>query len=790
MSVIGSNVLAGASGQGGAGYVIERSLRFNDDDSAYLNRTPSSAGNRKTWTFSCWFKPSNANNYGHLIDANDSNNYFSVQLYPDGRIGIYQNFGGQNYVETVRLFRDYSAWYHLVLAVDTTQTTSSDRIKLYVNGFRETDFNRSVFPSQDADLMINSTAEHEIGGRNGTNFFDGYLADAYLIDGQALAPTDFGEYDDNNVWQPKAYSGTYGTNGFRLSFSDNTSTTTIAEDSSGNNNDWTVNNLSVASGAGNDSLVDSPTNGTQTDTGVGGEVVGNYATFNPLDLPASGVYSNGNLEFNHTGGGGVWRTGLSTIAISSGKWYWEMVPTVVADAMIGIVKADWSPTANSSQYWDSAGGYGYLNNGLKYNNASGSSYGASFTTNDVIGVALDLDAGTLVFYKNGASQGTAFSSLSGTFKAAYGAYQTSKGIANFGQRPFAYTAPSGFKALCTANLPEPTIADGSTAMDVALYTGNGTTQTISGLNFSPDLVWIKNRASASYGHRLVDQVRGNTKYLMSHNTGAEATDSNGITAFNSDGFDLGSSGDFNVNNNAFVAWTWDGGTSTVSNTDGSITSSVRANASAGFSIVTWTGTSSNATVGHGLNATPELIIAKARNEAAFWPVYHSSLGRGGYLGLNQTSANNTTYSDYWGDADPTSSVIGLKGNSGNNRNGKNMLAYCFAPVDGYSAMGSYAAISAPNFIYTGFTPALVICKRTDASGEGWLMTTWKTQGYNSFGAYLGAHSSAAEATTSNYMDVVSNGFVHRHDLGWNNAPGGTYIYAAFAENPFKTARAR
>jgi hypothetical protein len=271
------------------------------------------------------------------------------------------------------------------------------------------------------------------------------------------------------VWQPKAYTGSYGTNGFHLPFSDNSTAAALGTDTSSNGNTWTVNNISVTAGAGNDSLVDSPTNGSQTDTGVGGEVVGNYATFNPLD-------------------------------------------------------------------------------------------------NDVIGIALDLDAGTLVFYKNGVSQGTAYSSLSGTFKPAFGAYQTCKGIANFGQRQWAYAAPAGFKALCTTNLPEPTIADGSTAMDVALYTGNGSTQTISGLNFSPDLVWIKSRSNA-YSHQLYDVIRGINQALVSNATASEATYANGLSAFNSDGFTADGDAGTNGNTATYAAWTWDAGSSTVTNTE-------------------------------------------------------------------------------------------------------------------------------------------------------------------------------------------------------------------------------
>jgi hypothetical protein len=293
-------------------------------------------------------------------------------------------------------------------------------------------------------------------------------------------------------------------------FSDNSTAAALGTDTSGNGNTWTVNNISVTAGAGNDSLVDFPVNGSQVDTGVGGEVVGNYCTWNPLDIVSNSLV-NGNLAVTGSSDTGAVN---GTVGVSSGKWYWEVTAGSPQDC-IGI----WSTSSRATTFTggtaDSFGYYGNL--GTKVNNGSGVSYGATFGSGDVIGIALDLDAGTLVFYKNNVSQGTAFTGLTGGFRpsmragAAAGA-NTVGAFLNAGQRPFAYTAPSGFKALCTTNLPEPTIADGSTVMDVALYTGNGSTQTISGLNFDPDLVWIKGRSGAT-DHALYDTVRTATKQL-------------------------------------------------------------------------------------------------------------------------------------------------------------------------------------------------------------------------------------------------------------------------------------
>jgi hypothetical protein len=318
---------------------------------------------------------------------------------------------------------------------------------------------------------------------------------------------------------------------------------------------------------------------------VGGEVRGNYCTWNPLFTNSAFSISNGNLDLTTSS---VYNTiCASTFGLSSGKWYWEITINSGAGAGIGVCTsavnlANFLGGTSASRSYDWTG--------QKY--PGGASYGASYTVGDIIGVAIDVDAGTLVYYKNGVSQGTAFTDLAGsTWFPAIGDQGAGADIAisaNFGQRPFAYPL-SGFKALCTTNLPEPTIADGSTVMDVALYTGNGSTQTISGLNFSPDFVWIKSRSGAGYYHELYDTIRGATNRLFSNLPNTESANANSLTSFDSAGFTLGSNDGANGSSQTYVAWTWDAGSSTVTNTEGSITSQVRANASAGFSVVTYTG---------------------------------------------------------------------------------------------------------------------------------------------------------------------------------------------------------
>jgi hypothetical protein len=320
---------------------------------------------------------------------------------------------------------------------------------------------------------------------------------------------------------------------------------------------------------------------------------------------------------------------------------------------------------------------------------------ATFTNGDIIGVALDLDDNTVQFYKNGRTVGSAYTVSSGytylplIIIPATGTSSTGATF-NFGQRAWDHSAPSNHKALCTTNLPTPTIADSSDSFQTKTYTGTGAIQSITTTDLSPDLVWTKRRDGTS-SHGWFDIVRGATKWIGSNSAGAEGTYSDSLTSFDAEGFTLGADTVWNGINQSgytYVAWCWDGGSSTVSNTDGSITSSVRANPTAGFSIVSWTGTGANATVGHGLNAEPELVVVKNRDATASWAVWHTALSGSQFLGLNTTNGIQTS-ANYWNSTVPTSSVFSVGSDSSANGSSNDMIAYCFAPVEGYSAFGSY-----------------------------------------------------------------------------------------------------
>ena len=790
MSALNNSLLLGQ--EGGGGYSISRSLRFNSSDSAYLSRTPASAGNRKTWTWAGWVKRSRLDSSQTIFAAvQDGNNGTVLQFTAANAIQFFNYVGGAYAGRriTTAVYRDLSAWYHIVLAWDSANGTTANRIRLYVNGVEVTTFDTTGDPGS-SDSIVNSTNAHYIGADVGFNnqYSNQYLADIYFVNSQALDPTSFGEFDANGIWQPIAYTGSYGTNGFKLDFSDNSAATatTLGKDSSGNGNNWTPNNLSVTAGAGNDSLVDVPTNGSEVDTGSGGQVRGNYCTWNPLDANSSLTISNGNLELTNTNS--TARNVRGTIAFpSSGKWYYEITPGGSVQGAVGI-----GSSAVPLNVQNAASQVIYFEDGSKGVDASRTTYGASYSSGTVIGVAFDADSNQVTFYKNNVSQG-AIGTTAGvqyfpfvmSFNATY--------VANFGQRPFAYTAPSGFKALCTANLPAPVVTKPSTVMDVKLYTGNGSTQTISGLGFSPDFIWTKSRSRID-NNVLHDIVRGRTSNLYSDLAASENTTTTStadLVSFDANGYTLGTvqQSAMNRSGETYVAWTWDAGSSTVTNTQGSISSQVRANASAGFSVATLTTPGSGTfTVGHGLNVAPSLVICKARNQAFTWIVYHRSAGAGNVLVLNTTAASAAS-ATVWQNTNPSSTLVyGDVTNWGT----ANYVMYSFAPVAGYSSFGSYTGNGSTDgpFVYTGFRPRWIMWKCTTAAYD-WDVYDAVRDPRNAAAARLKPNSSDAEATLSPAtFDILSNGFKLRANYNSSNASSQTFIYAAFAEHPFQYARAR
>jgi hypothetical protein len=526
---------------------------------------------------------------------------------------------------------------------------------------------------------------------------------------------------------------------------------------------------------------------------------------NPVNVSGGGsTITNGNLSTT-AGDSGSYAKVLGTFGMTTGKWYWEVTSIAVGTySIIGI--SDGSPANSSYALGGVTGEIAYLNNGNKYANGSSTAYGASYTTNDIIGVAYDADAGSITFYKNGTSQG-AVTGFSGTKYPAVGGYSPTNPqyALNFGQRPFAYTPPTGFVALNTFNLPTPTIgATASTTankyFDATLYNGNSSTQTINNASgFYPDFNWIKSRSGAG-SHVLANSVVGGTKQLFSNLTNAEQTDTRITNGISSSGIALGDNsggtGNTNISGSTYVAWQWQAGQgSSSSNTQGTITSTVSANTTAGFSIVTYTGNAtSGATVGHGLGVAPSMIILKSRTVATNWYVYHSGLTSAAYqVYLNLTAAQDNAVTTAFNNTAPGATTFTLPGTGfGSNNSGATYVAYCFAPVAGYSAFGSYTGNGSSDgtFVYTGFRPAFLLIKRTDSAG-GWYTYDDVRSTYNLNATILQPNLSDAEFIgTNNSYDFLSNGFKNRGTGGDNNASGGTYIYMAFAENPIKNALAR
>jgi len=808
---------------------ISKSLRFNNADSAYLNRTPASATNRKTWTWSGWVKRSDVALVSAMFSAfNNSTGATDVGTairFLTTTIDIF-DFTNSTYnfqIETTQVFRDPSAWYHIVVAFDTTQATASNRIKIYVNGVQVTAFTTATYPNQNTDWGINNTVTHALGCLGVDNspqqYLGGYMTEVNFIDGQALTPSSFGMTDPvTGVWEPLKYSGTYGTNGFYLNFKDATSTTTLGYDYSGNANNWTTNNFSVTAGSGNDSLTDVPTPWIVYNTtgDVGGVVRGNYATLNPLaSVSSPPTFANGNLEATGPASGvGVCQT---TAAATSGKFYAEVTVTRTSDRLdLGIMGSGVSMTTtnylgtdtNTIAYLTSTGV-------IRKDNTNNQTGLATCTTGDVVGMTVDMDTGSIQFYKNNATVGTAVSFTPSSYVAFLFAQttsnNTSKGTWNFGQRPFAYTPPSGFLSLCTTNLPASTVLKGSEYFDVLLYAGNNASpRSLTGLSFAPDFGWLKRRTAAA-DHQLFDIVRGVSStagILKSNTTDAESSSLLGLgqaSALTSDGFTViqGGTGITNVNSTGdnYVSWLWKANGAGVSNTAGSITSTVSANTTSGFSIVTFTdpNNSSNYTVGHGLGVTPSMIIQKERGTTGSWLVWHSAATTtvNQYLLLNSTGATGTL-TNVWGAAVPTSTVFGLKSGTSVDL-GDTVVAYCFAAISGFSAFGSYTGNGSADgpFVYLGFRPRFVMWKNTTTAGYNWEIIDTARDTYNVMLNVLGPNSSAAESAFAGppYLDAVSNGFKIRTgsaSSGYQNINNNndTYIYAAFAENPFKNALAR
>ena len=793
--------------------VIERSLRFDANSNTRLTRTIGSTSNRRTYTYSWWLKRSyeSAEQYIWYVGSTGSTPYLDARFEASSHELQIQDYTPSRPIRfiTNRKFRDCTSWMHFVFAVDTTQGTASNRAKLYINGVQETSFSTETYPDQNYDSSANVSGHIQVWGTNkeGTsNDLEGYLAEAHFVDGEQLTPSSFGFTDPvTNIWMPKRYEGTHGTNGFHLDFSDNSSASALGIDKSINGNDFTVTNFGT-----HDALKDSPLNNQ-------------FCTWNTISTKNLPELREGNLKnmgTNNTACNG-------TIGVTSGKWYWEQYCLTDIDSnstitLAGVTRyetendGDIEPrvayTTGRSYYRgiNNSGVYAYKNYNSTTNNEINS--GGTYWGGAVIGFRLDLDAGTLKFYTNNTlvhtdstipTDGTRIFPMNSNTNSGTSRYNST--VMNFGQDSsfagnktaqgntdengigdFYYAVPSGFRALCTKNLPKPDtiITKPQRFFETLLYTPFGGAGSVTGLEFKPDLIWVKSRGQG-YSHYLWDSVRGTGQKAISSNlNSAEGHDATLISSFDEGGFTIpGTSGinDTGSGTNGVVAWCWKGGGPAVTNTDGSISAQVSANAEAGFSICSWTiNTSGVYTIGHGLGKAPDWIMMKNRDTTNNWDCYHSYIGNTKRFKLNSRDAGED-YTEPWNDTTPTSSVFTSTGSwLGGNSN--KIIAYCWTSIPGYSKMGGYTGNgnSSGPFVHLGFRPAWFLIK-ADLS-ESWYLYDSKRNVGNVVDKELRSDHNYAEGTFTT-VDFLSDGFKIRATDSAYNQDGSSYFYIAFADQP-------
>ena len=720
---------------------------------------------------------------------------------------------GTYILSTNNLFRDTSAWYNIHIQADLDNGTASEKLKIFING-TEASYNvdnRSSYSSM-AGIVAGAWT---IGDYYNYGYpIQSYLAQWAYVDGSTLAHSVFIE-EKNGVQIAKDLSSgiTWGSAGHLLMFQDSSA---LGDDTSGEGNDWGSSNLST-----HDQMTDSCTFNSSSNGG-------NFPTYNPLLKQPTGVaLSEGNLKASLTSDDcGImsnWQVPLT------GKWYWEIYIEAIATdhgIYIGVMPSNTDLTINQES--NNLGLVYYSINGNSILKGTRSSYGDTWTTGDIISIAVDRDADTLQFYKNGSGQGTIdISSLDEKFFYYIGYTGGSgacTGIVNFGQDDgtfcgnvtaggnsdgtgygnFKYSVPSGFLAICAGNQPVADAIDPAQTDDnypqklfgVPIWTGDGSTgRAITGLGFQPDVVWFKARSSA-FSNRLYDTTRGiassGGKRLFPNTNGAETNITSGqdISAVGADGFTLGASSNLYTNDTNSgglqVAWTWraNGGT-TSSNGNGSITSTVQVDPSGCFSIVKYTGESATRTIGHGLSAVPNLIIVKSLDNTRNWGVYYGD--NTDALQLNNDNATDDGV--YWADTSPTSTVFTV-GDSSETGKSEDYIAYCFANCEGYMSFGSYVgnADDDGTFIYTGHSVSMVVVKLRDSSGDWWVQDDGRSP-YNPANKYIAWNRSDKEETGID-IDLLSNGFKIRTTSGDANSSGATIQYIAMAKNPFKYATAR
>ena len=790
---------------------IDQSLRFEDGDTPRLSKTFGSGGDRKNWTWSAWVKRANLGINGTLFHT-FAQGGFGIEGFiaftSSDTISYQFDYNGGSHIRLItnRVFRDSTSWFHLCCVADSDNSTQGDRIRMYINGVRETSFSSENYPNNTTtDGSINSTHNHYIGGRtNNTTMFDGYLAEVNFLDGVAVTDTS-GVLDElveikNGVCIPKKYSGSYGTTGFRFTFADSSS---LGDDTSGLS---TPNDFASSGLASTDVVIDSPTN--------------NFCTFNPLNAVNSGqaTFFEGNLRIDSTASNRGFTTGTFKL---TGKHYFEVFYKADTSGFIGIQNI-----SNNAGGFTSGQSIHIFDGSVRID---GSSIGSatSFSVGDVIGVQVDINAKSIEFFKNGVS----VSSNTYTIDAEYFPFifDSSGGramdlIANFGQDAsfagnktsgsdnasdsngqgiFFETPASGFLALCSSNLEDTSLSPNQSEQatdyfNTKVYSGTGSNNNaITGVGFQPDWLWIKVKSTTG-SHYAVDSSRGlgtgdSMRAVTINSTSSEFTAENDqVRSFDADGFTLDDNTDntyfVNRSGDSYVSWNWkaNGGT-TSSNTVGTISSTVQTSTEAGFSIVTYTGNGSNGTIGHSLGKIPQMMIVKKRNASGgSWIVYHHEMGTSPEdlrMFLDSSDASGTSTANFNSTA-PTSTVFSVGNTTATNGSSNTYVAYLFAGIDGYSKFGSYTGNGSSTngtYVFTGFSVSWLMVKRTNSTGS-WSIYDNKRNLFNLRDKRLVSNLNNAEATTTaQSVNFLSNGFKLMSSNTDQNGSGSTYIYMAFSD---------
>ena len=842
MGIFQNNLMGAAAAAASAGggdfysHQIANSARFTG--SGTMSRTAGTPTNVDKFTISCWVKGHKLGTATNFVFGYEDNlNYQKLAFNSSDKLELHEQRGAgdSNGLRTVdQVFRDPSAWMHVVWVYDSGNATEADREIFYVNGTRLSDVEGwdGGYPTQNRNSVFNkSGATQHIGSASSYygSYFQGYMAEVVFNDGQAYAASDYGE-TKNGVWIPKDPSGlTFGNNGFYLNFA---SSSDMGNDVSGNNNDFSESNVDT-----HDQMLDTPTFNSSSNGG-------NFATYNYLIKGSYTDLSEGNCRADsNTSADASYPAG--THGMTSGKWYYEqlignLTGSYPSPGLVALNNRSYSTTKGlifAMRYRPDTGaaeqssGDNIAPFGTITVNTTGV---ATAGTGDIVSWYVDMDNKKAWFAKNGSipnsgdpANGTnpQFSwteNPEGGITFMSQEYQTSFTVVNAGQDGtfagektaqgnsddtgygnFYYDPPTGFLALCSGNLP---IADAINPAETdddypqklhnpIIWTGNGGTLNVTGLGYQPDLVWYKRRDSAS-SNVLMDSTRGTSEALESNSSGsADTSFTSGITAFGADGFTLGNQSQGNASGGTYVGWSWRANGGGASNSDGATSSTVQAAPGGGFSIVTYTGfsgSSGTSTVGHGMGVAPNMIIFKSRTRTSAWWTAAPGLlsSQSHFLELNGTGTP-TDLSSYGTISAPTTSVFTINGVDGIGGESANYVAYCFANIEGYCKVGTYEGNGSADgsFVYTGFRPSFVMTKMTDGSAE-WTIYDDKRDPFNESDHVLQADLSDAERTDLDKIDILSNGFKCLSNGGRTNQSSKNYIYLAMAKNPFKYATAR